>query len=161
MSAPQITVFLPKGLTYEQMLYNAASTLHLNIDALPPGFPYAFSAQQVGAEHFLIAYDAEATDIIDEMRQWEKPSQEYKLLLQGCGACINIRYRILDLAKQCLIIISDYLGQSTSQSVVENGYGCLLRLSDIIDQCSGDSTWSWERETFPDLPGVADSEWFD
>ncbi len=163
MSAPEIAVFLPVGRNYEQLLHDIASTLLLNIDTLPPDFPFAFSAQRVGAEHLLllIEYDADAIAIAEEMRQWEKPSQEYKLLLQGCASCINIHYREVNLAKQCLVIISNYLGQSSSHSVVENGYGCLLRLSEIVEHVSGDSTWSWQRETFPDLPGVADSEWID
>jgi len=161
MSAPEITVFLPIGRDYEQLLYSIAKTLSLSIDTLPSDSSFAFAAQQLGAEYFLIEYDADACAIVDEMQQWEKPSQEYKSLLRGCKSCIIIHYRSIDLSKRCLFIISEYLGQLSSLSVVENGYGCLLRLSDTVEHVSVDSSWSWERETFPDIPGVADSEWID
>lgn len=161
MSATQITVFLPVGRSYEDLLHNIASVLSLNIETVPTGFPFAFSAQRVDAEQLLIEYDADAIAISDEIGQWEKPSQEYKLLLQECTSCINVHYRSINLAKQCLVAISNSLGQSSALSVVENGFGCLLRLSDIVEHVLVDSDWSWEREKFPDLPGVAESEWID
>jgi hypothetical protein len=161
MSAPQVTVFLPSGRSYMQLLDDISDALLLNIDELPPDFPFEFTAQRIGQEYLLIEYAADASEVIDEMLQWEKPSQEYKLLLKDCISCINIHFRMPDQAKKCLAIIGNYIGQLSSQSIFENGYGCLLRLSEVIERCSGDSNWSWEREAFPDIPGVADSEWSD
>ena len=161
MSAPMVTVFLPIGLDYYPLLRNIADGLRLNVDVLPPDFPFAFSAQRIGEDHLLVEYDADSTDTTSEIQQWEKPSREYKLLLRGCGSCINIHYRNADLTKKCIIIIDSYLDHLSTLSVFENGNGCLLRLSEVIQHCLSDSTWSWERETFPDIAGVADSEWID
>jgi hypothetical protein len=127
MSAPEITTFLPAGRSYDQMMHSIVSMLSLDVDTLPPGYPFAFAAQRLHPKYFLIEYGADAIDHVDEMSQWEKLTHEYKLFLQECESYINIHYRSLDLAKQCLAIISNYLGESSSRSVVENGYGCLLR----------------------------------
>jgi hypothetical protein len=84
MSAPQVTVFLPSGRSYMQLLDDISDALLLNIDKLPPDFPFEFTAQRIGQEYLLIEYAADASEVIDEMLQWEKPSQEYKLLLKDC-----------------------------------------------------------------------------
>ncbi len=159
MSASIVTVFLPVGGSYDSLMQSIVDELHLKRDELPSDFPFGFTAQRIGEDHLLVQYDADSTDITREMEQWEKPSQDFKLLLQGCGSSINIHYRNIDLAKQCIIKIGIYLGRLSSRSVFENGNGCLLRLSDIIEHCLRDPDWSWERETFADIPGVADSEW--
>lgn len=90
MGAPQIMIFLPSGRDYWPLLHEIAGSLSLTIDAMPGG-PFASSAQRVGAEHVLVEFDADSTEITDEMRgEWEKPSQEYKSILQECGSCIIV-----------------------------------------------------------------------
>lgn len=159
MSAPLITVFLPIEESHSALLQKICKDMVLSIDVLPPDFPFTFSAQRIGGEYFLIEYDVDAGDIISELMQWEKISEEYRLLLCGCKSCINIHYRNLQTAKDCALVIANYLGQSIRSSVLENGHGCLVRLSDVIAHCTRDSNWTWERDSFPEIPGVSDSEW--
>jgi hypothetical protein len=159
MSAPNIAVFLPVGHDYKPLLLKIAGELHLEIEVVPPNSPFTFGAHRTDPVWFLIQYCSKASDVVEEMRQWERPSQLYKTLLRGCGSYIDVHYRDVSLAKQCIDVICKYIGQSSSLSVIENGNGCLLRLSDIVRLISDDPNWSWEREKFPELPEVADSEW--
>ncbi|VTS06200.1 hypothetical protein [Tuwongella immobilis] len=161
MSAPMVTVFLPGYQDHAPLLRTVIDALRLNVDDLPPDFPFAWSAQRRGEDDLLVQYDADSTDTTREMQQWEKPSQDFKWLLQGCRSCIHVHYRKIELAKEFIILTGGYLGHSSSLSGFENGHGCLLRLTEVVEHCLGDPTWSWERESFPDISGVADSEWID
>jgi hypothetical protein len=162
MAAPQVIVFLPDNANVNNVLDNIVSELSLTVDSLPLGFPYTFSAQQRDLPtYLLIEYDPNASDVIMDIIKWEKPTDEFKQSLADCRSTITVHYRGLDVAKRCLSVISSCLGGTSSKCVIENGYGCLLLLSDIIHFISIDSTWTWERGAFPELEGVATSEWDD
>ncbi|MEZ6143816.1 MAG: hypothetical protein R3B84_24890 [Zavarzinella sp.] len=161
MGAPIVTVFLPDKCEYNSLLDYIVHQLSLHVDELPPGFPFSFCAQTLGRDYFLVQFDNDSLEIIEEMLLWDKPTDSYKKLLADCKPSINIHYRNIDFAKQCLLVVAKFLDKLSCISIFENGLGCLLLLSDVSESLASDSTWTWERQTFSDIPGVADSEWLE
>jgi len=160
MAAPEMTVFFPEGFDKAAALRDVVEELSLTVDHLPAGWPCEFSAQRRQDDmYLLVEYDANADDVIDELAEWEKPTDEYKRILSNCRSSLTIHYRGIDNAKCCLLVLANVAGPLTSRCVVENGKGCLLLLGDVADRLASDPSWSWERELFPELSGVAASEW--
>lgn len=162
MAAPQLSVFLPGDVNNHAVLARIVEALSLSVDHVPAGFPFEFTAQlRTNNIYILIEHDSEVIDIIGEMMEWEMPTEEYKSLLSDCKSSINIHYRGIDYAKNCLLTLSDAVGDASSRCIVENNEGCLLRLSDVARLMTGNPTWTWERGEFPEIPGVGSSEWRD
>jgi hypothetical protein len=160
MSAPTIEVFFPDDGGSDRILSQLVSDLVLNVDLLPADFPFSFSAQRRDSNgYLLIEYNPSPQEEIEEISGWEKPSRHFKQMLKLCKSKIVVHYRGIELAKQSLQIIATCLGEAASRSVVENDHGCLLNLAEMINHIAVDSSWTWERDEFPELDGVASSEW--
>jgi hypothetical protein len=155
-----IAVFLPECVNKDAVLGRVVEELSLSVDHVPEGSPFEFSAQlrDQGA-YLLIEYDSNVAEIVSEMSEWQMPTKEYKLLLTNCRSSIIIHYRGIEHARNCLKAISDTVGGISTKCIIENGEGCLLRLSDVMGKIAGDPTWTWEREEFPEIYDVAPSEW--
>jgi hypothetical protein len=106
-------------------------------------------------------YFSDVAGFINELLEWEKPAAAYKRLLAECSSGISIHYRGIGLAKKCLQLIETNIGDTASRSILENDKGCLLKLSDVIQFITVDSSWTWEKEEFPEIVGVASSEWLE
>jgi len=144
------------------MLNRLVSDLSLTVDTVPSNSPFPFSAQRRDTDgYLLVELDIELQNEINEMSDWEKPSQHVKEMLLLCKSKIIIHYRGIELAEQCLLLINACLGETASKSLVENGRGCLLILADMARYITADASWSWERDEFPELDGVASSEWIE
>ena len=162
MSAKEMTVFFPGGFEKANVLQELVEGLALSVDSLPAGFPYEFSAQRRdGQSSLLIEYDDDPRDVIGEIGKWERPSGDYKRLLADCRSGLVIHYRNQSDASRCLRLIAKSIEPIVTRSIVDNGLGCLLLLSDVVALLERDSSWSWEREEFPELVDVAVSEWLE
>ena len=160
MAAPQIVVLLPAGIDNRAVLGRMVEELSLTVDHVPSGSPFDFSAQRRDeSAYLLVEYDTNVSDFIDELASWERPTEEYKRLLSDCTSSITMHYRGIDIAKRSLKILSATIGYLSSRCIIENGCGCLLLLSDVVNCIAVDPTWTWERERFPEIAGVAPSEW--
>jgi hypothetical protein len=162
MAAKEISVFVPSDVDHRGVLSSVVDSLGLAVDSVPLGSPYAFSAQRRDDNgYLLIEFDFNARDVIEEMEKWEKPSSEYKRILGACGMSIVVHYRKPDDLRRCLVALGKAIGSNACRCVLENGLGVVILLSDVVDRFESDSTWSIEREDFPELIGVAPSEWID
>lgn len=160
MAAKEICVYSPSRLGKTSALSTLVDRLGLSVDVLPEGFPLEFSAQRgKHLTYLLIESNADPSDRIAELLEWEKPSHEYKAILSRCRQCIVIHYRDRADAVACLVLLGEILGKVVNESIFENGFGCLLRLSDVLSHLDQNPEWSWERERFPEINGVAESEW--
>ncbi len=162
MAAKEMSVFLPKKFQKTEVFNKLVGLLALTVDSIPDGSPYEFSAQRGNdGSYLLIEYDANPQDVIQELSEWKRPTGEYKKILTGCEACFVIHYRATSDARSFLLLLAETVQQIAPKSIVDNGLGCLLLLSEIVARMNDDSDWSWEKETFPELAGVARSEWLD
>ncbi|MES2038307.1 MAG: hypothetical protein V4495_10735 [Pseudomonadota bacterium] len=160
MAAKHMIFFMQDDFDKEALLSQIVNDLALNIDELPEGFPCEFSAQKGnGRSYFLIEYSNDIQGYIDELTLWERPGEKYKDMLRACSRTISMHYRDPGNARCFFFSLSTVLGQNASACLVENGFGCLLGLQDMIQQIASNPTWSWEKTSFPEIPGVADSEW--
>ncbi len=162
MSAKTITIFLPLLSVTKPMLIELANLLSLKIDELPPEkeFNFQFSAQNgSGKTYLLVEYRENDENSIEEIGQWERPCNELKEVLFKCQSSITIYYRLPDKAKGAILAIGTLLSEALQYCVVENGQGCLLTLDSIVKCLQDNLEWSWERDSFPELPNVAPSEW--
>ncbi len=162
MSAKELTIFFPESILIESNLSDVAKKLHLEIDEIPPelGLSYQFSAQRgIGGSYLLIEYKKNDRLLIQEICQWERPKSTYKDMLQDCCSSLTVYYRDQDSAMESLNLLAYSNSFDVSKCIVENGFGCLLKLENILDCFRRDSRWSWERDEFPELPDVAISEW--
>lgn len=162
MSAKELTIFFPESIFIESNLSDLAKKLHLEIDEIPPerGFSYQFSAKRgIGLSYLLIEYKKDDRLLIQEIYQWEHPTSTYKHMLQDCCSSLTVYYRDQNNAMESLNLLASSNFFDVSKCVVENGFGCLLKLENILDCFQRDSRWSWERDEFPELPDVAISEW--
>ncbi|HEX8914260.1 MAG TPA: hypothetical protein VF796_18065 [Humisphaera sp.] len=163
MSAPVLGVLLPPDADARRAIAAVVDALALTTDQLPPDFPCQFSAQRREdgrtASYLLIEHSVDATPHVDELLRWERPAPEYKELVAAADSRLTVTWRGRKWVVRCLRALAAALGEASSRTVVENDRGCLLRLSDVVACLRQDPQWSWERETFPDLPGVAPSEW--
>jgi hypothetical protein len=162
MSAKEITFFLPKD-------FNKSTALKLLVEEL--GLDVIDISGNLGLEYQLLARRGEggsilemefmddASAIIEELSEWENPSREYKDTLLSCHAGISLYYRDTFNAREFIMSLASKLSESSAFCIVDNGEGCLLRLSDILNCLEKDGAWSWERREFPELPSVAISEW--
>lgn len=162
MSANEIIVFLPECVAMESVLKELTSELSLKVDVLPENFPFDFSAQRRDEKgYILIEYKALIGAMREELLAWDKPTPEYKQILANTKASLTIHYRPIEIAKDCMQLMGKTIGDNLSRCVVENGRGCLLKLSDIVKCLALERSWTWEKEQFPELEGVASSEWLD
>lgn len=163
MAAKEVSVFLPPGFEHLELLRAIVDILSLEIEHVPPGSPYSFSAQRrpESEGHLLIEYDPNAADVVQEIGDWERPSTEYKRILKRCVASIIVHYRNENDLRRCLLTIAGFLGEDASKCVIENGLGVLIFLSVASKHILSESSWSIERQQFPELRGVANSEWID
>lgn len=162
MSAKELTIFLPQSMLIETSLGSVAKKLLLEIDEIPPelGLNYQFSAKKGGgSSYLLIEYKKDDRLLIQEICQWEHPSDKYKELLQDCCSSLTVYYRDQNSAKEILQVLALEIKEVSSKCIVENGFGCLIKLRDILDCLQQDPLWSWERDEFLELPDVAVSEW--
>ncbi|MFC4158779.1 hypothetical protein [Chitinimonas lacunae] len=162
MSAKTITLFFPFSLVTESMLLELTRRLKLKIDELSSEkeFGFQFSAQGgSGKTYLLVEYRENDEDSIEEVGHWGQLGDEIKKILLRCQSSITIYYRLRDNAKEAILAIGALLGEGLQYCVVENGQGCLLTLDSIVKCLQDESEWSWERDTFPELPNVAPSEW--
>ena len=91
---------------------------------------------------------------------WEKQKKAYKDIFEACKSSVSIQYREVDVARNALLAFENVLEiGSTSKCLVDNGLGCFLKLDDVLGCVMKIPRWSWENEQFPELPGVAISEW--
>jgi len=159
MSAPRVMIFLPSQVD-DSVLKAIVNELSLSVDHLPPGFPFDFSAQRRDSTTYILIEYSKSPRYLEDFADWERPSLEYKRLIADSKATLTITYRGIELAKRCLIVLAQRIGVEVSaRSVLENGRGCLLFLSEVKGLLSNDTAWSWEKDAFPELPGVAPSEW--
>ncbi|MFZ6873877.1 hypothetical protein ACO0LF_17615 [Undibacterium sp. Di27W] len=162
MAAKQITVFFPLSVDKDRIIANLVKNLSLEIDCLPDDFPCEFSAQRGrGPSYVLIEYQGNDRGEIEELSQWERPSENYKKLLLQCKSKILLHYRDANQARKFFLALATTLETVSSRCIVENGFGCLLLLSEIVTSLEHNKAWTWERDVFPDLPDVAVSEWTD
>ena len=162
MSAKELTIFIPAASSIEPSLVDLATGLSMAIDDLSsrPGLTPQFSARRGARQSLLLLeYKTDDSQLIQEISQWEQPSKEYKDLVLACEASITLYYRNPENAKEALDAIGLKLASSAATSMVENGLGCLLTLSSMLEAMRQESQWSWETYEFPDMPGVASSEW--
>ncbi|NLR74246.1 hypothetical protein [Leeia aquatica] len=164
MAAKELMIFTPSRADMQFMLDGLVEGLALKVDELPDhsNFSFEFSAQKGnGREYFLLEYRANDLDVIHDISEWDRPSGDIKRTLLACGSRITIYYRNISLAKEAFLFIGQWFGGACKSCVVENGFGCLLTLDALVENISSNSEWSWEREAFPEVPGVAVSEWID
>jgi hypothetical protein len=141
--------------------------LQLVVDDLPGDFPYDFSAQiGRGSNHLLVELKygdsiGELPEIEEITSEWEYVSEERRNLLLDCKASLLVHYRDIKLANRLLLLLAEAVGPLQDRCVVKNGHGCLLLLSEMTDMLRKDPDWSWEKQLFPELPGVAPSEWLE
>lgn len=164
MAAKELMFFLPKDYGCDQVLKNLVDELDLNVLDIPVDLKlnYQFLARRGEGKSLLeIEFRENSFKVIQELSEWEKPSQEYKDLLLKCESSINLYYRNPKDASAFIEVLVGLLGEITSKCLVENGEGCLLLLNEMSGCIKKDMNWSWERTTFPDLQNVSDSEWID
>lgn len=163
MAAKEVSLFLPPGFAHLAVLRGVVDKLSLDVDRVPPSSPYAFSAQRrrENGGYILIEYDPNAEDVLNELGEWERPSVEYKQVLRRCVASVNVHYRDSNVLRQCLLAFGNAIGEHSSKCVIENGLGVLILLSIVCDRMLNEASWSVERTQFPELAGVANSEWID
>lgn len=70
-----------------------------------------------------------------------------------------IYYRLLSNAKEAILATGAMLGEKGRYCIVENDLGCLLTLDSVVNCLSSVLEWTWEKDSFPELPNVAPSEW--
>ncbi|MCX4028568.1 hypothetical protein H0A36_14550 [Endozoicomonas sp. SM1973] len=162
MSAKELTFFLPKGLNKDQVIQPLVEGLALKMINIPNDIEvnYELLARRGEGKSILeMEYTDNARGIIEELSEWENPSDGYKDLLLNCHSCITLYYRDADDARNFIKSIAAVLSEMAATCIIENGEGCLLTLSETARCLSKDETWSWERREFPELPNVAISEW--
>lgn len=163
MAAKELTIFMPKNAIDINSLNEIAKNLSLMIEEKFPSvdLSYQFSARKgLGKDHLSIYWSNKNSDLIKEILEWERPSDYYKNILAECKESITINYRDLQLAKNLILTTERNLTKiPTSACIVDNGLGCLINFNDFLNQLKIDSGWSWEKEEFPEIAGVAISEW--
>lgn len=162
MSAKEITIFFPESTLVASNLVGVAKKLHLEVDDIPPhlALNYQFSAKRgAGRSYLLIEFKQNDRILIQELCQWEHPKDEYKERLQCCCSSFTVYYRDENNAKEALSVLASDIKGIIPVSIVENGFGCLLKLEDVMSCLQQDPLWSWEKNEFPELPDVAISEW--
>jgi hypothetical protein len=162
MSAKELTFFLPKDFNKNQILKHLVEELKLDVVDISGNLKlgYQFLARRgEGSSILEMEFMDCARAIIEELSEWENPSREYKDALLDCHAGISLYYRDAFNARDFIISLASKLSESSVSCIVDNGEGCLLRLSEISNCLEKDGAWSWERGEFPELPSVAISEW--
>lgn len=161
MAAKVMHIFIFRNFQIEPILRDIAVQLGLVIDVLPPDFPSQFSAQKnSGREYLLLDYSEDRNDMIEELINWEYIYSNQKDILLNCHSCLDIHYRRKEVAIEALTVIGQALSTVRSKCIVENGFGCLIPLDTFLN-CLQDTNWTWEKKAFPELPGVAQSEWLE
>lgn len=164
MSAKELTFFLPEKFDSNQLLGDLAEGLELDVVDIPSdlGLGYQFLARRGEGKAILEAeFTQNARSIIEELADWDNPSPEYKNELLSLYSAINLSYRDSNNAREFITLLIQKIGELLESCIVDNGEGCLLRLAEIAKCLKQDEDWSWERGDFPELPGVAISEWCD
>ncbi len=162
MSAKEITFFLPKDFNKNQVLKLLVEELGLDVMDISGNLEleYQFLARRGEGRSILeMEFMDDVSAIIEELSEWENPSREYKDALLDCRAGISLYYRDAFNARDFIMSLASKLSEASAFCIVDNGEGCLLRLSEISNCIEKDGAWSWEREEFPELPSVAISEW--
>lgn len=163
MSAKELTIFLPESTLNEIILNEIARGLSLVADQISSALnlSYQFFAKRgSGRCYVAVEYKNDDLNLIREVVNWEHPSNAYKAMLRACKSSITIYYREQRFVEDVVLELGAFLKTAcTSPCIVENGRGCLLRLDDLLDCLKQEPKWSWDREEFPELPGVAASEW--
>jgi len=162
MSAKEITFFLPKDVNKSELFKLLVEELRLDVVDIPGNLElkYQFLARRGEGRSILeMEFTEDASAIIEELSEWDNPSREYKDALLDCHAGISLYYRDAFNARDFIMSLASKLSEASYFCIVDNGEGCLLRLSEISNCIEKDGTWSWERGEFPELPSVAISEW--
>jgi len=161
--APHLIFFIPRQFDVEAILPELTQSLELPAYVGPRNAEaeFQFVASRGAGEdsYLLIEYSADAHKMIEELSKWEKPSKTYKELLLACKSKIGIHYRDSKNGIKAILKIGALLGEAAEGCIVDNDYGCLLKLSNMVNCIHENPGWSWERGEFPDLVGVAASEW--
>lgn len=161
--APHLIFFIPRRFDVESILLGLTQSLRLpaNVGPMDSEATFQFVASRgVGEDSYLLLeYSEDAREMIEELSEWEKPSRAYKDLLLACQSKIGIHYRDSNDGKAAILAMSAALGEAANGCIVDNDWGCLLRLSAMVECINRDPNWSWERDEFPELPDVAVSEW--
>ena len=160
--APHLIFFIPSRFDVESALLDLAHrlTLPADVDPMDRDSVFQFVSQRgEGSEYLLLEYSENAREMIQELSEWEKPSKAYKDMLLACRSKIGIHYRDTKNGKKAILEIAAILGEDAMRCIVDNDYGCLLKLSTMVECLNQNSNWSWERDEFPELPDVAVSEW--
>lgn len=162
MSAKELTFFIPASFLSERSLHLLAQELQLTVEIVPPsrGFSFDFFAQK-GSGRSRLAIEHRSNDfaLIREIMDWTRPSPSYKNILKACKSSLSIYYRDLDTAKDALLKLGVILSGRGSSCLVDNGFGCLLKFDEMLHCIDEKPQWSWEKEDFPELQGVAPAEW--
>lgn len=162
MSAKELIVFIPEFSLDKSALTVLAEDLSLNVDVIPTsrGFSFDFSAQKgAGKSRLAIEHKADDCLLIREIMDWTRPSASYKSMLGACKSTLTVYYRDPSIAKDALRKLGEILQERSSNCIVDNGFGCLLNLDVMLSCIDEEPQWSWEKEQFPELEDVADSEW--
>lgn len=163
MSAKELTTFVPESVVSEYVFNEVAKELSLEVDEISPALnlSYQFSAKKgTGKTYLSIECKNNDLNLIQEILKWERPSDAYKNMLAECKSSITIYYRDQREAKAAILKIGAALEKAHALNcITENGQGCLLKLEDLLNCLQKEPQWSWEKEEFPELSGVAISEW--
>lgn len=162
MSAKELTFFLSKNIHRDRLLNDLVDKLELSVIPLPSdlGLEYEFLARRGEKNSILeLEFSQNASSIIQELANWDNPSDDYKNELSSLHSSINLFYRDINNAREFIYLLNQKLSDLSEPCIVENSEGCLLRLSQIVECLKDDKNWSWERREFPELNDVAISEW--
>lgn len=161
IAAKEITLFFSGSIDVIRVFAHLVNTLALELEHWDPPLDSSrlgSAARGYGIEVLRVEYEVDGTALIQELSEWEQPSEKYRGLLLTCKSFIALHYRKLEIARQAIMEVAA-LQEKGDECVVENGMGCLIMLSSMRACLLEDENWSWEREEFPELPDVAPSEW--
>ena len=111
MSAPEVTLLLPELKDLDLVLSQIVDILKLKVYDVPEGFSFDFLADLRDDEGAItIEYSYDASMMVEELFEWEKPTEEYKNLIAECKSELTIRYRGLERAKLAVRIAAETIG---------------------------------------------------
>ena len=159
--APHLIFFIPSRCEMESIFVEVARSLLLpDPGPLDHGAVFQRVSQRgEGKEYLRMECREDAREMIEELGEWTQPSREYKRILSACKSTIGIHYRGPENGKRVVRAMAAVLTEAATDCLVDNDYGCLLKLSTMAECLCADSGWSWERYDFPELPDVGSSEW--
>jgi hypothetical protein len=91
-------------------------------------------------------------DYIKDAIEWDWIEEATRSLLAG-SQVVSAEYNQEGLARETLVAILNAVGVDAERLVIDNDFGVLLKGNDVKDCLLKEPTWSWRRESFPEIAG--------